>query len=67
MKNSKRNLDEWLDAVSVHDADHETFGKGLEDWFGVSVDYEGGIIAYFRDVDDAFRFRLDYINRQMNP
>jgi hypothetical protein len=69
----KRNLDEWLEAVSVHQVDsylNETNKNGLNaliDWYGVSTDDDGGIIAYFRDEKDAFRFRLDYINRKLNP
>jgi len=35
------------------------------DWWAVSSDL--GIIAYFGSEVDAFRFRLDYINRILNP
>ena len=34
-------------------------------WFGVCD--ESGVIAYFNRSVDAFRFRLDLINRRLNP
>lgn len=69
----KRNLDDWLEAVQVQEIDsyiNEANRNGLRaviGWYGVSTDDDGGLIAYFRDETDAFRFRLDYINRKMNP
>lgn len=36
----------------------------LADWWAVSSDL--GIIAYFGSEQDAFIFRLDYINRILN-
>lgn len=60
-----RNLDEWLEAVSVHEPCDGV--NGPWGWHGVSDDDDGGFIAYFRNEVDAFRFRLDYINRKMNP
>ena len=36
----------------------------LKDWFAVSNNE--GIIAYFGREDDAYMFRLDYINRILN-
>jgi hypothetical protein len=38
--------------------------KGLLGWWAVASDL--GIIAYFGCEQDAFRFRLDYINRILN-
>jgi hypothetical protein len=61
------DLDDWLEAVSVHSPGMWHNDKGPLDWYAVSVDDEGGIVAYFRDETDAYRFRLDYINRKMNP
>ena len=61
------NIDEWLEAVSVHDPGSWENEDGPAGWYAVSVDHEGGIVAYFRDEADAFRWRLDYINRQLNP
>lgn len=60
-----RDLNDWLEAVQVispHMWENETGPVG---WFAVSND--DGIIAYFGQEVDAFRFRLDYINRKMNP
>lgn len=68
-----RNLDDWLEAVHVHEMPYDTeeaqqpATKYLEGWSAVSTADDGGIIAYFRDEADAFRFRLDYINGKMNP
>lgn len=60
-------LDDWLDAVSVHAPAMWENELGPVGWYAVSVDDEGGIVAYFRDSTDAYRFRLDYINRRLNP
>lgn len=62
-----RSFTDWLEAVEVcapgmwENDNSATLGH----WFAVCNDE--GIIAYFGDEADAFRFRLDYINRQMNP
>lgn len=67
------SLDQWLDAVSVHGIDdyhNEVNGGqlgGVLGWYGVSTDDAGGIIAYFNNENDAFHYRLDYINRKLNP
>jgi len=42
----------------------ETVPDGLKDWFAVSCSI--GVIAYFMDVQDACRFRIDYINTILN-
>ncbi len=60
-----RNIIEWLDAVQVCAPGMWENDQGPSDWFAVVND--DGIIAYFGDETDALRFRLDYINRQMNP
>lgn len=60
-----KNLDDLLEDVSVLAPgmwDNETGPKG---WYAVTND--DGIIAYFGREADAFRFRLDYINRKLNP
>lgn len=64
---SVMNIDDWLDAVSVHAPGMWENEAGPVDWYAVSVADDGGIVAYFRDEVDACRFRLDYINRKMNP
>jgi hypothetical protein len=61
------SLDDWLEAVSVHSPGMWENDQGPKNWYAVSVDDDGGIVAYFRDEIDACRFRLDYINRKMNP
>jgi hypothetical protein len=58
-----KTLDELLDEISVLDEwNNQT--TGLEGWFAVCTDL--GIIAYFGDESEAYRFRLDYINRILN-
>lgn len=65
---SKKNLEgktlsELLEEISVLDEwDNQT--KGLDGWFAVCTDL--GIIAYFGNPAEAYRFRLDYINRLLN-
>jgi len=60
-----KDLDTMLEEVQVEwDCRDNECPEG---WYGVSVDDEGGIIAYFRDEVDAYRYRLDYINRKLNP
>lgn len=41
--------------------------EGPENWYAVSTNEHGGIIAYFQFYADAYRWRLDYINRKLNP
>ena len=72
MSASIRDLDDWLEAAQVGDIpDTEEAQKPaveyLAGWWSFSTDDDGGIIAYFRDEVDALNFRLQYINRKMNP
>lgn len=60
------NLNSLLDKVSVHGPGQWENEEGPKEWFAVSVD-DDGIIAYFMNEADAFRFRLDAINRTLNP
>lgn len=62
-----KSLDEMLEEVSVHDPGMWENDDGPADWFAVSTDEHGGIIAYFQFEKDAYRFRLDWINRKLNP
>jgi hypothetical protein len=62
-----KDLDTMLEEVSVHAPGMWENDEGPKDWWAVSTDEDGGIIAYFRDEADAFRYRLDYINRKLNP
>ena len=62
----EKDIDWWLGAVSVYEPYVWDNIDGPKDWYAVAT-VEQGIIAYFHSVVDAYRFRLDYINRQMNP
>ena len=61
------DISEALEAVSVHPADEIPDWKGSPDWFAVSTDDAGGVIAYFVSEADAFAFRLAIVNRLLNP
>jgi hypothetical protein len=58
-------LDQLLEFVFVMDPgefDPEVLGE----LYAVGTD-DDGLIAYFLRKNDAYRFRLDYINRLLNP
>lgn len=64
--NSLFTLDDLLeliqvetDIIDLRDGQHNVDG-----WFGVSN--EEGIIAYFGTQEEAFSYRLNYINRVLN-
>ena len=61
-------LNELLEEISVQEIDEKVAAlnniQDLVGWFGVVTDL--GIIAYFGNEREAFRFRLDYINRILN-
>jgi hypothetical protein len=65
----RMTLDDWLDAVTVREPriNSPSYAESGDpnDWWAVSTAY--GDLARFRDETDAYRFRLDYINRRMNP
>jgi hypothetical protein len=55
-------LDELLEEINVLDSwENET---SLPGWFAVSTDL--GIVAYFGDSHEAYKYRLDLINRILN-
>jgi len=55
----------WLERVQVHEpGEAQTPPSTLEEWFYVSD--ANVIIAFFRNMDDAFTFKLDYINGKLN-
>jgi hypothetical protein len=56
---------ELLDTVSVAAPDMWVNDEGPEGWYAVIT--EDGIVAYFATENDALRFRLDLINRHLNP
>lgn len=65
MVENKPSLDDLLEEVGVLDPGLWENGLGPKDWFAVTS--SDGIIAYFGKESDAYRFRLDYINRLLNP
>lgn len=65
MTETKPTLDQLLEDVCVHYPGTWENESGPANWYAVSN--TDGIIAYFGSEVDAFRFRLDYINRVLNP
>jgi len=59
-----KTLDEMLDVWSVHDPGRYEGGECPKGWYPVSNN--DGIVAYFAKEEDAFRFRLAEINRELN-
>jgi hypothetical protein len=66
MIKTTKDLDELLEDVSVLSPGMWENDSGPSDWYAVCND-DGGIIAYFWKEVDTYRFRLDYINRILNP
>ena len=62
-----KTIDELLEEVIVLPPGmwENDVSELLSDWYAVAN--EEGIIAYFGREEDAFRFRLDYINGLLNP
>jgi hypothetical protein len=60
----QRTLDELLEIWSVIPPGQWENNIGPKDWFAVANDV--GIVAYFGEEADAFRFRLAEINRALN-
>lgn len=60
-----QSLDDLLEEFSVYPPGQWENDIGPADWFAVSNG--DGIIAYFADENDAYSFRLDKINRILNP
>lgn len=62
-----QTLDSLLQEITVQEIDESDEGigtKGLDGWYGVVTDI--GIIAYFGEEAEAYKFRLDYISRILN-
>lgn len=59
-----KNLEELLEEWAVHFPGAWENEDGPKDWYAVSND--DGIIAYFAEEKDAFRFRLEKINQILN-
>lgn len=63
----KRGFNELLDVWAVHPPGmwkNELSSSPIGNWYAVSDD--SGIVAYFHDENDAYRYRLDQINRELN-
>ncbi len=68
MKRRQIDIDDLLEEWSVHYPGvwENDLSKSLllDGWYAVSNN--SGIIAYFSKESDAFRYRLDQINRELN-
>lgn len=64
-KTEKRNLNDLLEDIDVMPPGMWENDDGPKGWFAVANDE--GVTAYFCKEADAFRFRLDLINRILNP
>lgn len=63
--NNLFTIDDLLELIQVEEIDNEmpTYNS-MNGWYGVSN--EEGIIAYFGTQEEAFSYRLNYINRVLN-
>ena len=59
-------LDDALEDWAVHEPGMWENDQGPKGWWAVSNDDES-IVAYFAKPEDAYRWRLDMINRDLNP
>lgn len=59
------NIDALLEEYCVEKPGEWRNDHGPKNWYGVSNN--DGIIAYFGDETDAFRFRISCINARLNP
>ena len=59
------DLDEALERWSVLPPGMWGNEDGPKGWYAVAND--DGIVAYFHDEVDAYRWRLSMINRDLNP
>jgi hypothetical protein len=64
---AEKSLEQWLEDVDVLPPGMWDNTEGPVGWHAVMTESDGGIIAYFSNEVDAYRFRLDYINRKLNP
>lgn len=59
------DIDDLLQSWSVLDPAMWENDEGPKGWWAVCND--DGIVAYFATEADAYRWRLDMINRELNP
>lgn len=65
---NKKSLDQLLEEVDVLSPGmwyNELSSTEMSGWWVVCT--AEGIVAYFCNENDANRFRLDYVNRILNP
>lgn len=62
--NQNKSLDDLLETWQVFEPGMWENDTGPKGWYAVAND--DGIIAYFGNEADAFRFRLAEINRELN-
>jgi hypothetical protein len=66
-KAANNSLEALLESVSVMAPGcYPIAAQSIGVWWAVCTD-DDGIIAYFLNEEDAFRFRLSYINALLNP
>lgn len=59
-------IEEALEKWQVHEPGMWENDTGPQGWWAVSND-DDGIVAYFAQPSDAYRWRLDQVNRDLNP
>lgn len=62
-----KDLDQLLEDTSVHAPGQWENTEGPLNWWAVSTERAGGIVAYFQKEEHAFGFRLWLINGILNP
>ena len=60
-----RTIDQLLEDIEVRPPGYWENDDGPDGWYAVAT--TDGIVAYFANEVDAFRFRLDMVNRILNP
>ena len=60
-----KTLTDYLEEIAVEHPVINAEMHHVSNWHPVSDEF--GIIAYFASESDAYRFRLDLINRKINP
>lgn len=65
-RSRRLSVEDLLTAIHVDEPGMWENGVGPKEWYAVThEDY--GIFAYFANEVDALHFRLDFINRILNP
>lgn len=61
------DLDQLLTDISVHSPGQWENDQGPKDWWAISTEGAGGIVAYCADEALAYYIRLALINAKLNP